>query len=157
MNTQKDDKWLDELISHSINTTKPQFHADEWKRKHPEALQSLLSRRAKKATSDQSHVLRRIVAHPGISGLAAAAAIVVVSGLWLTRDKPIPGGYVSESPNIAQSPTSIVSMISLRTAYQTGGWDALDQQLQETLDTFGPGPSSVPVQRLLEGLKGSEI
>lgn len=157
MNTQKDDKWLDELISHSINTTKPQFHADEWKRKHPEALQSLRSRRAKKAASDRSHVLRRIVAHPAISGLAAAAAIVVVSGLWLTRDKPIPSGYVSESPNIAQSPTSIVSMISLRTAYQTGGWDALDQQLQETLDTFGPGPSSVPVQRLLEGLKGSEI
>ena len=152
MNTQKDDKWLDELISHSINTTKPQFNVDEWKRKHPEALQSLRSRRAKKATSNRSHVLRRIVAHPAIAGLAAAAAvIIVVTGLLLTRDRQRPNGSTPEPRFVAQSPTRIVSMMSLRMTYQQGGLDALDRQFRDTLNTLGPGPSNLSISQLLKG------
>ncbi len=98
---------------------------------------------------------RSVILQRRIIELAAAAVIVVVSGLWFTRDKPMPNRPNPEPPNIAQSPTEIVSMMSLRTAYQTGGWDALDQQLEETLETFGPGPSMISVQQLLEGLNGS--
>lgn len=153
MSTQNEDKWLDELISQSIDTTKPQFDADEWKQKHPDAIRSIVSRRTKRVTTEPPDILRRLFAHP-IAGLAAAV-IIIVSGLWLTRDKPTPNRPNPEPPKIAQSPTTIVSMISLRTAYQTGGWDALDQQLQKTLETFDPGPSSVSTPRLLEGLNGS--
>ncbi|MEJ2703065.1 MAG: hypothetical protein P8Z79_11550 [Sedimentisphaerales bacterium] len=96
--------------------------------------------------------VRSVILQNRTMKLAAAAVIVIVSGLLLTRDKPMPDGPNPEPPNIARSPTKIVSMISLRTAYQTGGWDALDQQFQETLETFGPGPSSISVQQLLEGL-----
>lgn len=98
---------------------------------------------------------RSVIFRRRIMELAAAAVIVVVSGLWLTRDKPMPNGPNPDPPYIAQSPTEIVSMMSLRTAYQMGGWDALDRQLQETLETFGPGPSTISVQQLLEGLNGS--
>jgi hypothetical protein len=86
MSTQKDDKWLDELISNSVNTSKPEFDAEEWKRKHPEALQSILSRRTKPTTSDQSHVVFHPIAWP----TAAAAVIIIVSGLLLIRDKQGP-------------------------------------------------------------------
>jgi hypothetical protein len=155
MNMQNNDKWLDELISQNINTTKPQFDAEEWKTRHPDALQSIRSRRTIRTGFRQPDTLRRIFAHP-IAGLATAAAvIVVVSSLWLTRDKPTPNSANPEPTIIAQSPAKIVSMMSLRMAYQTGGWDALDRQFQETLETFGPGPSSISVQQLLEGPNGS--
>jgi len=98
---------------------------------------------------------RSVILQRRIIKLAAAAAIVVLSGLWLTRDKPMPNEANPEPLYIAQSPTEIVSMMSLRTAYQTGGWDALDQQLEKTLETFGPGSSSISVQQLLEGSNGS--
>ena len=68
MSTQKEDKWLDELISKSINTTKPEFNAEEWKKKHSEALKSILSRRTKPTPSNPPHV----VFHP-IAWLTAAA------------------------------------------------------------------------------------
>ena len=53
-----------------------------------------------------------------------------------------------------QKPTKIVTMMSLRTTYQRGGLKALDQQFQKTLETFGPGPSNVSIQQLLEGSNG---
>ena len=154
MSTQKDDKWLDELISHSIDTTKPQFDADEWKEKYPNAIRSILSRKTKRATSVQPDILRRIFARP-IVGLAAAAVILVLSGFWLTRDKPmLKESAPEEPPNIAQSPIEIVSMMSLRSAYQTGGWDALDRQFRDTLTTLGPRPSSLSMGQLLNGSNG---
>lgn len=155
MNTQKDDKWLDELISKSINTTKPEFDAEEWKKKHSEALQSILSRQTKPTLAGQLRVLKWIVSRP-MTGLAAAAAvIIVVSGLLMIRNGHESNRSTPDLQLIAQSPAKIVSMMSLRTAYQKGGWDALEQRFQETLETFGPGPSSLSVQQLLEGLNGS--
>ena len=41
MNEQKNDKWLDELISRTINTEKPQFDAEKWKQKFPDEFQAL--------------------------------------------------------------------------------------------------------------------
>ena len=157
MSTQKDDKWLDELIANSIDTTKPEFDAEAWKKKYPDALQSILSRPRKPTSSGQPHILTWIVSHP-MAGLAAAAAvIIVVSSLLLIRDKQDPVKSTPKPQLVSQSPAKIVTMMSLRATYQRGGLEALDQQFQKTLETFGPGPSSVPVQRLLEGLRGSEI
>jgi hypothetical protein len=151
MSTQKDDKWLDELIFKSVNTTKPEFDVEEWKHKHPEALRSILSRQTKPTRSVQPNV----VFHPIAWLTTAAAVIIVVSGLLLIRDRQESDTPTPEPQLVAQSPTQIVTMMSLRTTYQKGGWDALEQQFQETLETFGPGPSSAPVQKLIEGLKGS--
>jgi hypothetical protein len=154
MSTEKDDQWLDEIISQSIDTTKPQFDAEEWKKKHPDAFQSILSRRAKPAPSDQPDFLRKIFAHPIVGLAAAASVIVVVSGLLLTRDRQRPNGTGPEPQLVSQSPTKIVSMMSLRMAYQRGGLDALDRQFRDTLNTLGPGPSSLSTGQLLEGLNG---
>ncbi len=150
MSTEKDEKWLDELISQNIDTTKPEFDAEEWKARHPDAFQSILSRRAKPASSNQPDVLRRIFAHP-IVRLAAAAVIVVISGLLLTRDRQRQIGPSPEPRLVADSPTRIVSMMSLRMTYEQGGWDALDRQFRETLKTLGPGPSSLTLGQLLNG------
>jgi hypothetical protein len=86
--------------------------------------------------------------------LAAAAVIVVVTGLVLTRNGQRPNGTTPEPQLAAQSPTWIVSMMSLRMAYQEGGLDALDRQFRETLNTFGPGSSSLSMGQLLQNSNG---
>ena len=154
MSTEKDEKWLDGLISHSINTTEPQFDTDEWKKKHPDAFQSILSRRAKPEPSGRSDILRMIFAHPIPSLSATAAVIIVVTGFLLTRNGQRPNGTTPEPQLVAQSPAKIVSMMSLRTTYQQGGWDALDRHFREILNTLGPGPSSLSMSQLLQNSNG---
>lgn len=154
MSTEKEDKWLDELISQSIDTSEPRFDAEEWKKKHPDVFQSILSRRAKPASSYQSEILRKFFAHPMPSLAAAAVVIIVVTGLWLTRDRHTSNEPAPEPRLVAQSPTRIVSMISLRMTYKQGGWDALDRQFRDTLNTLGPGPSSLSMGQLLNGSNG---
>ena len=75
MSTEKDDKWLDELILHSIDMSKHRFDAKQWKARHPDALKSILSRREKTATSGQPNIWRIIFRQP-ITNIAAAAVLV---------------------------------------------------------------------------------
>ena len=37
MNERKDEKWLDEQLQRTINTTRPEFNAQAWKRRFPQA------------------------------------------------------------------------------------------------------------------------
>lgn len=83
--------------------------------------------------------------------LAAVAAVIVVVGLLLSRDRQNPNGPAAKPPIIAKSPANIISLASMRMAYQRGGLDALDKQFRDTLDVFGPRSSSVSIQELLEG------
>lgn len=150
MDKQENEKRLDELICRTINTEKPQFDAEKWKQKYPDEYQTLISRREKAASSRQPNIWRVIFRKP-VAQLAAAAAIIVVVGLLLSRDRQNPNGPAAKPPLIAQSPAKIVSMASLRMAYQRGGMDALDQQFRNTLNILGPRSSSVSIQELLEG------
>jgi len=88
--------------------------------------------------------------------LAAAAAVTIaVTALLLTPDRRTPNRSAPQPQLIAQSPTMMVSMMSLRMAYQRGGWEALDRQFRDTLGQLGPGPSSLSMKQLLEGSNGS--
>jgi hypothetical protein len=86
---------------------------------------------------------------------AAAAVVIIVIGLLLIPDRHTPNHPASQPQFAAQSPTMMVSMMSLRMAYQRGGWEALDRQFRATLDQFGPISSSLSMQQLLEGSNGS--
>jgi len=85
--------------------------------------------------------------------LAAAAVIIVVTGLLLVRDRHTPNQPAPQPT--AQAPARMLSMMSLRTTYQRGGWDALDRQFRDTLNQFGLASSSLSMQQLLEGSNGS--
>ena len=74
MSEQKDDKWLDEIISKTINTAKPQFDAEKFKQKFPDEL-AMLQSRAKKQTANISR-WTNIFKSP-IAKLAAAAVIII--------------------------------------------------------------------------------
>jgi hypothetical protein len=86
---------------------------------------------------------------------AAAAVIIIVTGLFLTRDRQAPNPPAPQPEFVSQSPMMMVSMMSLRMAYQRGGWEALDRQFRDTLGQLWPGPSGLSMQQLLEGLNGS--
>jgi len=147
MSTKKDNDRLDDLIFHTINTEKPQFDAEKWKQKYPDEYQTLISRR--KAASSRKPVIWKVIFGKSITRLAVAAAVILVIGLLLSRDQQQPN-VPEEKPGLsAQSPAKIISMASMRMAYQRGGMDALDKQLRDTLDVYGALSSSVSIKELL--------
>ncbi len=56
MNKKRNEKWLDKLISRTINTTKPEFDVEKWKQKYPEEL-GILKSRAGQASARQHPIL----------------------------------------------------------------------------------------------------
>ncbi len=148
MSTQRDNDRLDDLIFRTINTEKPQFDAEKWKQKYPDEYQTLISRREKTASSRRTNIWK-VTFGKSITGLAAAAAVILVIGLLLSRNRQNTNILAEKPLLIAQSPSKIISMASMRMAYQRGGMDALDKQFRETLDVLGPRSSSVSIQELL--------
>lgn len=147
MSTQRDNNKLDELISKTINTEKPQFDSEKWKQKYPDEYHTLISRK-EKAASAHPKIWKVIFSKPAAQ-LVAAAAVIVVFGLLLGRYRQKPDIPAAKSPLIAQSPAKIITMASMRMTYQRGGFDALDKQFRDTLDVLGPRSSSVSIQELL--------
>jgi hypothetical protein len=148
MGTQKDNDRLDDLIFRTINTEKPQFDAEKWKQKYPGEYQTLILRRGKAPSTSRPNILRIIFGKP-LAQAAAAAAVILVVGLMLSRDRQNPNVPAAKPPLIERSPAKIVTMASMRMAYQRGGMDALDKQFRDTLDVLGPRSSSVSIQDLL--------
>ncbi len=87
--------------------------------------------------------------------IAAAAAIILVVGLFLGRDEHTPETHTTRHRKVTQQEMKLISMMSMRLSYQRGGLDALDQQFQDTLDVLGPRSSSISMRDLIEGINGS--
>jgi hypothetical protein len=119
MSTEKDDKWMDELIIHSIDTTKPRFDSEQWKASHPDALQSILSRREKPVPSGQSNIWRIISRQP-ITDIAAAAVLVLGLAIGILMGLDTWQNQAIQSPGksqIAQAePTSLYNLDYLNNA-----------------------------------------
>ena len=141
MSERKDEQWLDNQLQRAINGTTPQFDAEAWKQKHRDEYQELLARGKQDAKN------RRGKPYPTVwvVRLAVAATITVTVGLFvIVRNEPTEPREPRANPSSAR----MMSMMSLRTAYQRGGFEQLDRQLQDTLDEFRPRSSSVPVREL---------
>ena len=151
MSERKDEKWLDSQLQQAVNGSTPAFDAESWKQKHREEYRILLSRgsEGRQAGSDAGRIVR-LVLGGWIGRLAVAAAIAVVVGLFLLSRNGHGPDMPTESLRTAvqSSPARMMSMMSLRMAYQQGGFEALDRQLQDTLDEFGPRSPSVPIREL---------
>jgi len=109
--------------------------------------------RAKSA--DHKPSTARIITLSRLMKLAAAAVIIIAASLFLGRSRHIPSGPTAEPRLIAQSTIKKMSLMSLRMAYQHGGFDALDRQFRDTLDAMEPQSLSISMQELLEGVNGS--
>ena len=111
MNTQENEKWLDELISHTINTTKPKFDAEKWKQKYPREFQILLSRAAGGASTHEPNIWTVVFKRP-ITRSAAAA--VLVMGLAFGA---LMGWDTWQSPDIRSVSNSQMAQVELTAIY----------------------------------------
>jgi len=92
MSRKKDENRLDEIISRSINSGKPEFNAEKWKQKYPEEFQMLQSMSEGKTRTRRPSVWT-VVSQSPITKLAAAvtaaaAAMIVVSIIWFSPPTP---------------------------------------------------------------------
>ncbi len=139
MSERKDERWLDDQLRRAVHASTPAFDAESWKRGHQGQYDSLLAR---KERPDSRKV--RLLRGWWIAGAAVAAAILLAAGtLFLDQSADAPA-----EPPAPTSSAEIMSMMSLRMAYEQGGFDELDRQLQNTLDEFGPRSSGVSLQEL---------
>jgi hypothetical protein len=157
MNERKDERWLDDQLLQIINGSTPRFDAEAWKRKHRDEYQALLARGEQPVGWGLPHRFRMAQRFTELGRwlgtLAAAAVILLVVDLLMPRQE--------ERPPISPTPTAdpaggMMSMMSLRLAYQRGGFDALDRQLQDSLDVFQPRSLKLSMQELLNGIDESE-
>ena len=124
------------------------------KRVFSNILQAFQKSTAKDLAPTNQPIIWRMIFRNQLTKLAAAAVIIVAVGLFLGRGRHTPSGPTAEPRLIAQSTVKKMSLMSLRMAYQRGGFDALDRQLRDTLDTPGPQSLSISMQELLEGVNG---
>ena len=150
---RKKEKWLDELISRTINTEKPEFDAERWKQKYPEEFQ-LLKSQAGRTPGRHVNIWTRIIRSP-VTKLAAAAVIVAVIGLFVIERIPNERIENQTVPQAAKSPAEMLTAISLNIAYRKGGLDAVERQCKKAFKMSGPRSTRITVQQLLAEFNGN--
>jgi len=126
MKKQENEKWLDELISRTINSGEPQFDAEKWKQKYPEEFQLLKSRAAQVSSARQPNIWQIICKNP-ITKLAAAAVIIIAIGLSLVHRGPDEQVKPTEVAKVTKSPAEMMTLASLTFAYRRGGIESEEE------------------------------
>lgn len=152
MKKQENDKWLDELISQTINTSKPQFNVEKWRRKYPEEFQVLKSRAEQKPPTTRSDFWE-IVLHNRLVKLAAAV-IIIAMGLLIVHQIPHRHEH-AQMGEMPKSPAEMLTMASLTIAYRHGGIEQLERQCDRALDLLGPRPEKITYRELFAGFNGT--
>ncbi len=83
---------------------------------------------------------------------AAAAVIIVAIGLIAVFVHQGPDEQIGSS--FGQSPTKMMSAISLTMAYRRGGIEAVDEQCEKAIRMLGPKPAGLTVKQLLTKTNG---
>jgi hypothetical protein len=151
MTNKKDQNRLDEIISRTINSGKPEFDTEKWKQKYPEEFQMLRSMSAEKTRTRRPSIWWAVRQSP-ITKLAAAAVLIVGIGLFAFFVHQGPGEQ--PVPKITVSPTKMTTAMSLTMAYRRGGIDAVDRQCEKAIRMLGTKPLRLTLGQLLEENNG---
>jgi hypothetical protein len=77
MKRPENDKWLDDKLSETIGSEKPRTDFEQWKQKHPKAVEMLTSRsKSKTSTIKRPHLIRSIIMKNQITKYAAVIALI---------------------------------------------------------------------------------
>lgn len=152
MNQQNNNKWLDELISKSINTEKPQFDVEMWKQKFPDEFNTIQSRAARStAHPDRGKAILKSSAVK----FAAAAVLMVTIGLFIFLLSPDRKAENIDTTVFAKSPADMASVLSLNIAFRQGGMEAVDKQSEKAIEMLGPRPAEITIQQILSEFNGT--
>ena len=152
MSKYKDDKWLDELITRTINTTKPQFDSEKWKQRFPKEFKMLFSRSDKASTATVR--LSNILKSP-ITKLAAAALIILAIGFFLTHLGPSEKVDTTDVTTVTKSPVEMMTAMSLERAFRRGGIEAVESQCEEAFKPIRPVSRSLSIEQILAEFNGT--
>ena len=150
MNEQNNNKWLDELISRTINTEKPEFDAEKWKHKFPDEFQALQSRATDKSARSSKRPI--LLKSPALK-FAAAAVIIIIIGFFMVRpaDKE---DEITEMAIARKSAAEMLTLRSLKIAYLNGGIEAVETQCDNAIEKIGKKPERITFQELIEDIDG---
>ena len=151
MSRKNDNNRLDEIISRTINSGKPEFDAEKWKQKYPEEFQVLRSMSPEKTPARRLSIWRVVCQSP-VTKLAAAAVIIIAIGLHAFFVHQGPGEQ--PAPKVAKTPTRMMTAMSLTMAYRRGGIDAVDEQCDKAIRMLGPRPLPLTLGQLLSENNG---
>jgi hypothetical protein len=154
MNKQRNEKRLDELISRAINTEKPQFDAEKWKRKYPDEYQTLISRASKKASTHRPNIWRITLRNP-ITKLAAAAVIILAIRFFSAHQDSSEQTDTSTVSKVTKSPVEMMTALSLERAFRHGGIEAVEKQCREAFKPLGLQPGSISIEQMLTEFNGN--
>ena len=154
MDKQRNERWLDELISRTINTEKPQFDVEKWKQKYPDEFQALLSRTANGDSIRQPNILKVFLKSP-LTKIAAAAVIIVAIGFFIVHQRPSEQADTTIVSKATKSPAEMQATLSLSIAYRRGGIEAVDRQCQKAIEMLGPRPEEITIQQILTEFNGT--
>jgi len=154
MNKQRNEKWLDELISRTINTEKPRFDVEKRKQKYPAEFQTLLSRKAKGDSIRQPNILKVFLKSP-LTKIAAAAVIIVAIGFFVIHQGSPEQADTTTFSKTTNSPVEMMTAMSLTITYRKGGMEAVEEQYNEAFKLLGPRPGSLSVEQILTEFNGT--
>lgn len=153
MSRKKDEKWLDEIISRTIESRKPEFDAEKWKQKYPEEFQMLRSM-SKQDSPTRRPSIWRTVRHSPITKIAAAAVIIVAIGFFIVHQRPYEQDDTTTVSKVTKSPVEMMTAMSLERAFRRGGIEAVEEQCKQAFKPIGPRPGSLSVEQILAEFNG---
>ena len=154
MSRKKDDKRLDQIISRTINSGKPEFDAEKWKQKYPEEFQMLQSLSEKQAYTRRPSIWTVISQSP-ITKLAAAAVIIVAIGFFIAHQRPSEQDDTTTVSKVTKSPVEMMTAISLERAFRRGGIEAVEDQCRKAFRPLGLRPASLSFEQILAEFNGN--
>ncbi len=107
--------------------------------------------RAKSA--DHNPSTARIIILSRMIKLAAAAVIIVGISFYIAHQGPSEQGITTKFLEVAESPSEIMTMKSLKIAYSRGGIEGIENQCEKALKILGPQPASISLADLFNGSK----
>ncbi len=147
--SDNNDKWLDEIISKTINTNKPQFDAEKWKQKFPDELRVLQSR----ANNPQRTTNWITLLRSPITKFTTAAVIILVIGLLVFRPGLNDKTDTPKVTNVTQTPAYLTTIASLNFAYRYGGMELVEKKFDKALQKVGQKPADVSMQEFYKNIK----
>jgi hypothetical protein len=147
MSEKNNDKWLEKIISETINTGKPQFNPEEFKQKFPDELEILRSRTSR--PPQKLFSLKSIFNDP-FSSFATAAVIILSIGLFMFFSFPKDNTKPHKVQDVEKSPAEMLSTMSLIVTYRQGGIEAMEKQMDEAIQKLEPSTSNVTIEELLK-------
>ena len=141
---ERNEKWLDEQLKKTVDSGKVEFDSEQWKRKYSAEYKELISRAGRHPNMQLFLWVRLLVRVAAVIAIVTFVILLMYKGPEKHIVKPI-----ATVTDTVQSPTKMLSVLSLSLAYRQGGLDAVDEQSNKVFKMLGQKNTNVSIGELL--------